>query len=119
MHPPCDSDTFPDAETTMCSPPPQTPPHSSSIVFIIKTLATGGTTKYRACCDPNGTLAGLRETLHDDDDNIMSADDHFQQGDFRIVKSAEPHTKWRDVLQVGSVLAMVNPWKPDRTCRIM
>ena len=102
MHPPCDPDTFSDAETTVFSPSPQTPTHSSSIVFIIKTFATGGTTKYRAHCDPNDTLAGLREKLHDDEDNIMSADDRFQQGDFRIAKSAEPHTKWRDILQVGA-----------------
>ena len=111
MHPPCDPDTLSDAETIMHSPAPQTPTHSSSVVFVIKTLATGGTTKYRVHCDPNATLADLRETLYNDDDNIMSAKDRFYQGDFRVGMSAEPHTKWRDILQVGFALHMVIPSK--------
>ena len=80
---------------------PQTPTHGPSDVFVVKTLEEGGTVKYRVHCDPNATLAILRDTLHNDEDNMMSADDHFHQGDFRIEKSAESHTKWRDILKVG------------------
>ena len=82
---------------------PQALAHSPSDVFVVKALATapaGGTIKYRVYCDPDATLAVLRDTLQNDEDNIMSVDDRFQQGDFRVGKSAEPHIKWRDILQV-------------------
>ena len=90
-----------DAETVIeQSFPPQTPANDPSDVFIVKTLAAGGTVKYRVHCDPDATLAVLRDTLQNDEDTIMSADDRFHQGDFHVGKSAEPHTKWRDILQV-------------------
>ena len=101
MYPPCDPDTFSDAETVVYPLPPKTSAHPSNIVFVVKSLAIGGTTKYRVHCDPNATLGGLRDILQNDDDQIMSADDRFHQGEFCVAKSAEHHTKWRDILQVG------------------
>ena len=79
---------------------PQTPTHGPSDVFVVKTLDEGGTVKYRVHCDLNATLAVLRDTLQNDEDNMMSADDRFHQGGFRIAKSAEAHIKWRDILEV-------------------
>ena len=82
---------------------PQALAHSPSAVFVVKALtpaAAGGTVKYRVYCDPDATLAVLRDTLQNDEDNIMSANDRFRQGDCRVGKSAEPHIKWRDILQV-------------------
>ena len=107
-----------DAETIACSPLSETPGDPPSAVYVVKTLATGGTMKYRAHCDPNATLDVLRDTLHLDEDNIMSPDDRFHQGDFRVGKSAEPHTKWRDILQVGLPLDVVHSSKSDRVCRM-
>ena len=89
---------------------PQTPihGHGPSDVFIVKALEDGGTAKYRVHCDLDATLAVLRDTLQNDEDAMMSADDHFHQGDFRIGKSAEAHIKWRDILEVrhGSTLSI-------------
>ena len=95
-------DPFSDTETiTEYSYPPPTPPvHGPSDVFVVKALAAGGTAKYRVHCDPDATLAVLRDTLYTDEDTIMSADDRFHQAEFRVGKSAEPHIKWRDILQV-------------------
>ena len=94
-------DPSPDATTVIeYSFLPQTPTHGPSDVFVVKALEEGGTAKYRFHCDPVATLAVLRDTLQDDEDNIMSADDRFHRGDFRIEKNAESHTKWRDILEV-------------------
>ena len=92
---------FPDAKPVIePSFLPQTPTHSPSDVFVVKALEEGGTVKYRVHCDLDATLAVLRDTLQNDEDSMMSADDRFHQGDFRIGKSAEAHIKWRDILEV-------------------
>ena len=109
MYPPCDPDTFSDTENVVYTILPKTLTQSSNVVFVIKTLATGETTKYRVHCNLNATLAGLRDILQNDDDKIMSADDRFHQGDFCVAKSAESHTEWRNIVQVGPALNMVNP----------
>ena len=74
--------------------------HGPGDVFVVKANEAGGAVKYRVHCDPDATLAVLRDMLQNDEDNMMSADDRFHQGDFRVGKSAEPHIKWRDILQV-------------------
>ena len=95
------SDPSPDATTVIeHSFMPQMPTHGPSDVFVVKAHEAGGTVKYRVHCDPNATLAVLRNMLQNDEDNMMSADDRFHQGNFRVGKSAEPHIKWRDALQV-------------------
>lgn len=85
---------------------PQVPNHGLCDVFVVRADAheAGGTVKYRVHCDPTATLAILRDTLQNDEDNMMSADDRFHQGDVRIGKSAEPHIKWRDILHVRCTL---------------
>ena len=83
---------------------PQAPTHGLSDVFVVRAHEAGGTIKYHIHCDPTATLAVLRDTLQNDEDNIMSADDRFHHGDFRIGKSAEPHIKWRDILHVRCTL---------------
>jgi len=60
-------------------------------------------------CDLDVTLAVLRGTLQNGEDDIMLADDRFHQGDFRVGGSTEPNTKSRVVLQVGLTLNMVIP----------
>lgn len=104
MHPSFDPDSSSDAETIVYSPLSQASTRASSAVFIVKTLAAGGEIKYRAQCDPSATLAVLRDTLHNDEDIIMSADERFHQEGFRIGKSAETHIQWRDILQVKACL---------------
>jgi hypothetical protein len=107
MHPFHDTDTDTDTETiahVSCYPLTPIPTHGPSDVFVVKTLAAGGTVSYRVHCAPDATLAVLRDTLQNEDDKVMSADDRFHQGDFRVGKSAEPHIKWKDILQVRVVL---------------
>jgi hypothetical protein len=113
------SDTETDTDTIIdySDLPPRTPAHGPSDVFVVKALpaasaagaaganaSTGGIVKYRVYCNPNATLAVLRDTLQNDEDKIMCADDRFHQGDFRVGKSAERHIKWKDILQVRVVL---------------
>src|SRR5258706_1734727 len=88
---------------------PQTPTHGHgpSDVFVVKSLEGGWTAKYRVHCDPNATLAVLRDTLQNDEDNVMSADDRFHQGGVRIGKSAESQINWMDVLEVRFVLLRI------------
>jgi len=100
---PSHDDPFSDTETTVHSPLPQTPTDGPSDVFVVKTLVSGLIVKYRAHCDPDAPLSVLRDTLHNDEDSVMSADDRFHQGGFRVGKSAEPHIKWRDILKVRTV----------------
>jgi len=119
MHPSLDPDPFSDTDTIVCSLPPETLPHAPDVVFVVKTLASGETAKYRVHCDPNATLAALRDTLQKDEDCIMSADDRFHHGDFRVGTSAERHTKWRDVLHVGFTLEMVDSLMFDRIRRVV
>ena len=83
---------------------PQVPTHGPSDAFVVKAHEAGAIVKYRVHCDPNATLADLRDTLQNEEDNMMSADDRFHQGDFRIGKSSEPHIKWRDILHVRCTL---------------
>ena len=83
---------------------PQAPTPGLSDVFVVRAHEAGGTIKYHIHCDPTATLAVLRDTLQNDEDNMMSADDRFHHGDFRIGKSAEPHIKWRDILHVRCTL---------------
>jgi len=104
---------FFDAETITHSPLPQ------SAIFVVKTLATGETNQYCVHCDPHATLSVLRDTLHNDEDKIMSADDRFHKGDFRVGKSAERHIEWRTILQVGIALDTVAPSTFDRIRRII
>jgi len=106
-------DPFSDAETeTGAIIDSRVPAHGPGDVFVVKALlpatgaagagagTSGGTVKYRVHCDPDATLAVLRDTLQNDEDKMMSADDRFHQGDFLVGKSSERHIKWRDILQV-------------------
>ena len=98
-----DIDAYSDAETMAGSPSLRTPTHpsmSTSAVYIVKTLVTGGTAKYRIHCDHNATLADLRIILHNDEDDIMCSDDRFYQGEYSVGKGSEAQTKWRDILEV-------------------
>ena len=93
--------TCSNADSKADSPYPQTPAtHPMTGVYIVKTLTTGGTVKYRAHCGANATLADLRVILHNDEDHIMSSDDRFHQGEYRVGKGSEPNTKWRDIQEV-------------------
>jgi hypothetical protein len=76
------------------------PTGPASAVYIVKTLATGGTAKYRVHCNPDATLAGLRVLLHNDEDHIMSSDDRFCEGEYYVGKDSEPQIKWKDLLEV-------------------
>jgi hypothetical protein len=90
-----------DAETTKADfPSLPTPNHPTSAVYIVKTLEAGGTAKYRVDCDPNTTLADLRVILHNDIDHVMSSDDRFHQGEYRIAMGSEVRTEWKDILEV-------------------
>ena len=102
MPPPVDIDACFDADIKADSTSPRIPTHptSTKAVYIVKTLETGGTVKYRAHCDPNATLADLRVILHNDEDHIMWSDDRFRQGEYHVGKGSEPHTKWQDILEV-------------------
>jgi len=102
MDPSLDPDPFSETDAIVSVPPPETQDHAPDVVFVVKTLASGDTTKYRVLCDPDATLDILRDTLKKDEDGIMSADDRFHHGDFRVGKSTERRTKWRGVLHVGS-----------------
>jgi hypothetical protein len=104
---PIDTEACSDADTKAGSPYFRTPTHTASAyvsttsaVFIVKTLAKGGTLKYRSHCDPTATLAELRTILHNDEDHIMCSDDRFRQGQYCVGKGSEPHTKWKDILEV-------------------
>lgn len=101
--------TSPDAQPVIehsFQPQPQTPTptHGPSDVFVVKSLEGGWTAEYRVHCDPDATLADLRETLQNDEDNVMSADDRFHQGGCYIAKNTELHYKWRAILEVRVVL---------------
>jgi len=78
----------------------QAPTHPIGGVYIVKTLATGGTVKYRVHCDPDATLAALRVLMHSDEDQIMCSDDRFREGEYYVGKGSEPKMKWKDILQV-------------------
>jgi hypothetical protein len=100
-----DADTDTDTIIDYSDLPPRTPAYGPSDVFVVKALPAasaasaagaaganagrGGMVKYRVYCDPDATLAVLRDTLQNDEDKIMCADDRFHQGDFRVGKSAE------------------------------
>jgi hypothetical protein len=94
------TDPWSDADTKTYSPLLQTPTHTTSTVFIVKTLASGGTAKYCASCDANATLAHLRVILQNDEDHIMCSNDRFYRGEYRVGKGSESQMKWTDNLEV-------------------
>lgn len=100
MLPPLDIDGCSDANTRAQGPDCLDSNQPPSAVYIVRTLATGGTVEYRAHCAPNTTLAELRVILEDDEDEIMGSGDRFYQGKYCVGKGAEAQTKWRDILEV-------------------
>ena len=95
-----DTDACSDADTKTYSPLIQTPTQTTSIVYIDKTLASGGTAKYCVCCEPDATLADLRVILQNDEDHIMCSEDRFHRGEYRVGKVSEYQMKWMDIMKV-------------------